>query len=117
MATTKPRPPTDLDERGRAFWRAVHNVYSDMSPSELALLEAACRTLDAIDQLERQIAKDGTMISGASGQPVLHPALAEARQQRLAYARLLDQLGLPSAEDSEAAPSSPRARAARKAAE
>jgi hypothetical protein len=41
------------------------------------------------------------MVLGSAGQPVLHPAVVEARQARLAISRLLGTLSLP---DEEAEP-------------
>src|SRR5215213_2762007 len=34
---------------------------------------------DALDSLESEISETGTMVTGSAGQPVLHPAVAEAR--------------------------------------
>jgi hypothetical protein len=110
------RAPASLGPAGRAFWRQVHRRYVGLEPGETALLTQACRTLDTIADLERAAADDGTMITGSAGQSVLHPAVAETRLHRLALARLLDQLGQPT-EDSQAAPTSPVVRRARKAAQ
>jgi P27 family predicted phage terminase small subunit len=116
MTGTTPRAPAGLGTTGRAFWRHVHHEYAELEQGETALLTQACRTLDTITELERAAADDGTMITGSAGQPVLHPAITEIRLQRTAFARLLDQLGLPT-EDSQAAPASPAARRAQKAAQ
>jgi hypothetical protein len=56
---------------------------------------------DALDSLESEISETGTMVTGSAGQPVLHPAVAEARQARLAISRLLGSLSLP---DQDAEP-------------
>jgi len=85
-------------------------------PGELELLAQACRVLDVVADLEAQVGDDGYMSEGSKGQPILHPAVAEARLQRAQLGRLLDQLGLPVDEDSEAVPSSPTTRRAQRAA-
>lgn len=77
--------------RGAAFWRSVT---ADFEPDdgEAALLVEACRTLDMLDELAAAVARDGLMVKGSTGQPVTHPAVSEARQQRVTLARLLKAL-------------------------
>src|SRR5947207_3200946 len=108
--------PIRLGPAGRAFWRAVVKVYEGLEPQERELLTQACSVLDVIAELEATVKADGVMLTGSQGQPVLNPAIGEARLQRAELRRLLDQLGLPGEEDSEAVPSSPASRQARKAA-
>lgn len=113
----KPRPPTGLRAAGRRFWATVHERYDGLEPAEVALLTECCATVDTIAGLEAAVRKHGAMVSGSQGQQVLNPAITEARLQRAQLARLLDQLGLPTEEDSESVPDSPARRKARKAAE
>lgn len=82
---------------GERFRRDVLEVYELTGP-ELRLLDQAAATLDVVAELEGQVAADGTMVSGSAGQQVLHPAIGEARQQRLAFGRLVGQLNLPDPE-------------------
>lgn len=89
----------------------------DLAPAELVLLGEACRTLDLIAGLDAQVTTDGVMVAGSRGQTRTHPALTEARLQRAALARLLDQLGLPADTGDQAVPSSPSSRRASKAAQ
>jgi hypothetical protein len=86
--------PAGLADRGSTFWTATTGVY-DLSKSELSVLAEACRTMDQLDRLNAQVSADGTMIAGAVGQPVLHPAIGEARAQRVVLHRLLAALMLP----------------------
>ena len=53
---------------------------------------------DDLARLERAIRRDGVMSTGSMGQPVLHPALTEARQARSTIARLLSNLAPPELE-------------------
>jgi hypothetical protein len=70
---------------------------------ELGLLREACRTADSLDALQAVVNRDGVLDVTPQGRRA-HPALVELRQQRICYARLVAQLGLPSGdEDSEAA--------------
>lgn len=113
----KPRPPTGLRAAGRRFWKTVHERYSGLEPAESALLVECCKTLDVIADLEAAVRQHGAMVTGSQGQAVLNPAVGEQRLQRQMLGRLLDQLGLPTDEGSEAQPDSPARRKARKAAE
>ena len=94
MTTTKPKPPNGLATRGRKFWRDVVDEF-DLTDAERHLLHEACRSLDRIDALEALVATEGQTVTGSTGQTVLHPAIAEARQQRLVLGRLVKQLELP----------------------
>lgn len=110
------RPPERLGEAGTALWRSLTGAY-ELGPHELALLAVACRQADDVAALEEAIARDGLMVTGSTGQPVLNRAVTEVRQGRLALGRLLDQLALP-VDDDELAPvlRSPASRKAQKAA-
>ena len=65
-----------------------------MDARELHLLERACRVEDELRELERVVDADGLMSTGSTGQPTIHPALAEARQLRLVQQRLLGSIEL-----------------------
>lgn len=93
----RPRAPKALADAGRALWRDVVADY-ELTAHELRLLEAVCATADAIDALDAVVADEGVTATGSKGQTVAHPAVAEARQQRLAFGRLLAQLALPDPE-------------------
>ncbi|MDO9439886.1 MAG: P27 family phage terminase small subunit [Beijerinckiaceae bacterium] len=58
------------------------------------MLEEACRTRDRIVQLDKRVDDEGLMLTSSQGMRI-HPAVAEARQQRLVMARLLATLGIP----------------------
>lgn len=89
--------------RGEAFWRATMGHF-ELTDAEMATLFEACRTLDALDELAAVVARDGLMVTGSTGQPVVHPAVAEARQQRVTLARLLRALALPDVEEEPRSP-------------
>lgn len=92
------RPPPELVRggRGRRLWLAVIREF-DLDDREMVILAEAAATLDRIDGLNALVEADGPMVPGSAGQPVLHPALGEQRQQRVVLARLLGQLDLPAA--------------------
>ncbi len=86
--------------RGTAFWTSTTNQF-DLTEAEHELLAEACRTLDNLDDLAATIATDGVTTTGSAGQTVVHPALTEARGQRVVLHRLLAALALP---DDEGVP-------------
>lgn len=97
MPEKTPKPPTELRTTGRALWRAVLEEY-ELDRHEVTILREACRTADALDGLQALLDADGLMGSTSQG-PRIHPALVEARQQRVTFARLLTALRIPTGED------------------
>lgn len=89
--------PRGLKPAGRKLWD-VSTDECEWAEHELALLEEACRVRDRIVELDAAVVTDGLMIPSSQGSRI-HPAVAEARQQRLALARLLATLQIPSLDD------------------
>lgn len=111
MATTT-RAPSNLNASGRSLYKTILAEY-ELDDRETRILVLACRQADALDALEAAVKDDGITVLGAAGQTRLHPAVVEARQGRIALARLLGQLSLPPADDI---PATARGQQARKAA-
>ncbi|WP_336922375.1 P27 family phage terminase small subunit [Aquipuribacter sp. SD81] len=103
------RAPAALGARGRRFWATTLGTF-DLSDAEAELLAECCRLLDEIDALRRSVEQDGTTVRGSTGQPRVHPALAEVRQHRLALGRLLSQLDLPDEDGGVVSPMRARSR-------
>lgn len=93
----KPAFEASLGPSGRALWDSVVTDY-ELEEHELALLREACRTVDLLDGLAAIAAADGLVVDGGKAGPKTHPALVEARQLKIALARLLAALRLPSGE-------------------
>ncbi|MFG1755931.1 P27 family phage terminase small subunit [Streptosporangium sandarakinum] len=92
------RKPADLGEAGSALWdRLTDELVFDCWEAEI--LAAACRQRDDIALLERVIASEGVITTGSQGQPRLSAVVTEVRQSRLALAKLLAELRLPSDDD------------------
>ena len=89
--------PRGLKAAGKKLWE-VSTAEFEWADHELALLEEACRVRDRIVELDAAVVSDGLMLSSSQGSRV-HPAVGEARQQRLALARLLATLQIPGLED------------------
>lgn len=100
------KTPRNLGTPGRKLWDSTLEQY-EFSDTELALLEEACRLRDHISLLDDVVKADGVMSTSSQGVRV-HPALVEARQSRLALARLLATLSIPPLEDD--LPNASRAR-------
>ncbi len=94
-----PRRPTGLKGPGTAFWRSIVDSF-DLESHENALLIEACRTVDALAELDAAIQRDGAVL-GTEDAPRVHPAVIESRLQRVALARLLDALKLPRDDDDQ----------------
>ena len=103
----------NLGEAGRAHWRSVVNTF-DLDDRELEILALAARQADDLALLEQAIREDGGMSVGSAGQPIVHPAIQEARQARLAIGRLHCILNLP-VEDEHGTEASTRGRKAAQA--
>ena len=75
--------PSGLRTAGKRLWSAVAESFV-LNPGELANLAEACRTADELDRLEKAVrALPDLVVSGSTGQPKVHPLLAEARAHRL----------------------------------
>jgi phage terminase small subunit len=96
--------PAGLGGEARRLWtRSVAEF--DLAEHEYALLEQACKTLDRIAELDADVVARGLMLESSQGLRV-HPAIGEARQQRLTLARLLATLGIPPLEGGDDLPKS-----------
>lgn len=114
LPTPRDVPPAGLSAAGLALWRVVTAEYA-LDERETHVLALACAQADVLAALEAAVVADGAMVAGSAGQPRLHPAVAEARQARIAVARLLGQLALPTAEGRPTTARGQQARAAARA--
>ena len=87
------RPPRGLGQPGRDLWHGLVDEY-ELEPHERTVLLQACRTADTVAQLQAVLDAEGVT---REGRP--HPILAELRQQRIALARMLAALRIPTADD------------------
>jgi hypothetical protein len=90
-----PKPPNGLNRAGKTIWAAVVADY-ELEAHELALLAELCRTKDRLDALDRILAAEGELPDGR-----VHPALVEARQMAIAFARLSAALRLPAGAEGD----------------
>lgn len=99
------KPPTKLKSAGRKLWAGLTNGEFEFNSAELRILEDACREVDLIDQMEKEIqSKDFKMVvRGSQGQPVASPVVQEIRQHRMTLRALIQALKLPEEDDGRAA--------------
>lgn len=95
-----PQPPKGTGPSGRRLWADVLGKY-ELEEHELALLREMARTVDLLDDLAGIVASEGLMTAGQGGTTRVHPAVVEARQLRIALARLSASLRLPAGEEEE----------------
>lgn len=102
---SKPAVPSRLGPEAKALWRDVVNEY-ELRPDELRVLEDACREVDLIEALRKElgVGTGSLLVKGSTGQPVASPLLREIRQHRTALARLLASLRLAADEPDEGEP-------------
>ena len=99
------QPPKSLSERSQGIWNEVL-VGWDLGPDECEVLRLALEVLDRYDAARKAVERDGMLVPGryAEKQLVVHPLLAVERDLRLAYARLVRQLGLADAVPAKVSP-------------
>lgn len=94
-----PKTPPGLKAGGRKLWTSVTDEF-DLAAHELTVLLQACRTVDSLDALEAIVREEG--VTNVSPQGVrAHPALVEARQQRVTLAKLVASLRIPLDDDQQ----------------
>lgn len=92
------KPPNGLGNAGKALWKALLASAPEdweLDERETVQLTLAARQMDDLARLEVAIKKDGTMVKGSAGQPVVNPAIGEARQARAAIDRLIGRISVP----------------------
>ncbi len=90
---TARKTPPGLGVHGRRLWRSVSRGYV-LAEVDGPLLLEMCRTVDNLQALAEVVSREGVTHDSPQGVRA-HPALVEARQQRLALARLVAALGIP----------------------
>jgi hypothetical protein len=92
-----PGPPKGTKVNGAKLWHDVVDRY-ELEQHELALLREMTRTVDLLDELHAIVQREGTIVDGPHGSRA-HPAVVEARQARIALARLTAALRLPAGDE------------------
>ncbi len=59
-------PPPKLALNSRRLWRDILKDFQ-LGPAELRILEDACREVDLIDRIERELEKADLVVHGSQG--------------------------------------------------
>lgn len=108
----KTTAPAKLGTKARKVWTDINATY-DLRADELRILEDACREIDLIERLEKELVGAKLIVLGSMKQPVANPLVQEIRQHRGTLKSLFGALDLP---DDPAEPAPSRSTSAREAA-
>ena len=106
-----PPPPDYLSAAMQAWWKQVMTHY-EMEPHHTHLLQAATEAWDRMQQARQVLAERGLSYEITGGRQLPLPEVAIERDSRIAFARLVRELGLDdSTPPAEASPHPPLLRA------
>ncbi|MGX1164498.1 P27 family predicted phage terminase small subunit [Bradyrhizobium sp. USDA 372] len=102
-ATAEYRPPTHLRTDTAAWFNAVVQEF-ELDQHHFRLLVKACEAWDRSEEAREAIAKYGMTFEDRFGAPHARPEVGIERDSRLAFARLVRELGLDVAPPVESRP-------------
>lgn len=97
MKPAKDKTPAHLRPPTRDWWRTVVSTYS-LEEHHVCLLTLACESLDRVEQAREIIAKQGPVVLDRFGSVRRHPAVGIELDNKIAFVRLIRELGLDVAE-------------------
>ena len=106
MTKSKPaalKPPKHLSAPTSAWWKEVVTEF-DLDSHHIRLLTKACESYDRSEQARKAILKHGLTFNDRFGAPRARPECAIERDSRLAFARLVREIGLDVYPPSESRP-------------
>ena len=100
------KAPTHLAKATRAYWASVVGT-NNLEPHRVRLLTLACEAWDRTVEARELIARDGMVVNGREGGIRPHPAIAIERDSRLAFVRIMRELGLDNGDKPRYGPGRP----------
>ncbi|MEU6699860.1 hypothetical protein [Pseudonocardia sp. NPDC046786] len=97
--------PEHFGAAGSAFWDDINDPDLNLilRADEYRLLVQACETLDLLDVLAEEFAKEPDyIVKGSTGQPVVNPLIAHRDKLMARYQSLVKQLMIPDLDDVRA---------------
>ena len=85
--------PKHLSKAMQAFFAKIAAEYQ-LETHHIKMLTLACEAADRCEQARQQIKKNGLMFTDRFGQQKLTPLAGVERDSRLAFARMIRELGL-----------------------
>lgn len=95
--------PRHISNEARKWVETVLADY-DLEPYQEQLLVQAAEAWDRIEQARQRIALDGPYYQDRFGTPKSHPAVADERNGRVVFARLLRELCLDAGSEPDIRP-------------
>lgn len=89
-------PPDHLSDSAKSWWRSVIEDFA-LEPHHVRLLTLAAQAWDRAEEARVHLVIFGTTFTDRWGQPKARPEIAIERDSRIAFARLLREMGLESA--------------------
>lgn len=99
------KPPPHLSKETAEWWTEVLAEY-DLDGHHKKLLQKACESWDRSEQARKAILKNGLTFDDRFGSPHARPEIAIERDSRLAFARLVREIGLDVSPPSDSRPNS-----------
>jgi len=85
--------PTHLRTTTKKWYKQIIQEY-ELESHHLSILTMVAEVWDRIQEAKEVIEKEGAYYEDRFGQPKAHPALAEERNNRVVFARLIRELAL-----------------------
>jgi P27 family predicted phage terminase small subunit len=92
--STKPKPPNDLSDEAKRWWKLIIEDFEVDDQPGLLLLGTALESFDRMRQAQAAIKKDGVCIEDRFGKPRQHPATLVERDAKNMMLRALKQMNL-----------------------
>lgn len=102
------KPPKHLRAETSKWWCEVLSEFA-LDSHHIRLLTKACEAFDRSEQAREAISKHGMTYDDRFGSPRARPECAIERDSRLAFARLVREIGLDVSPPTDSRPNSLRA--------
>jgi len=102
------KPPKHLRAATSDWWKEVVGEF-DLDSHHIRLLTKACKAFDRSEQAREALVRHGLTFEDRFGAPHARPECAIGRDSRLAFARLVREIGLDVSPPSDSRPNSLRA--------
>jgi phage terminase small subunit len=103
--STALKPPPHLSKETAAWWTEVLAEY-DFEGHHIKLLQKACESWDRSEMARKAILKFGLTFEDRFGSPHARPEIAIERDSRIAFARLVREIGMDVSTPNESRPNS-----------
>src|SRR6202035_180984 len=91
--TAAPKPPKHLRPATSEWWTEIVGEF-ELDSHHVRLLTKACESWDRSEQAREALLKHGLTFEDRFGSPHARPEVAIERDSRLAFARLIREIGL-----------------------